>query len=124
MSYQTLNTNVRFCSIALACILGATVAANAQAKFPSITLRAASHSFHNCPVTVTLPGTEAPSGYLMLTPNKGQGGTPLRAQATTEGGKPRLTFILDDLAKGEVFLGNSLRGLICAVPVKQEAEVA
>jgi len=88
---------VTFSAILLAATWG--IQADAQKRLPSVTVRAMSHSYHNAPVTIAAPAG-VPTGYLMLTPNRGQGGTPLRAQSSHSGGKPTLTFILDDLAKG------------------------
>jgi len=48
----------------------------------------------------------------------------LRRELLDQGKGREAVLTKDDLEKCEVFLGNSLRGLICAVPVKQEAEVA
>lgn len=48
----------------------------------------------------------------------------LRRELIDQGKCREGVLTLGDLEKGEVFLGNSLRGLIRAVPVKQEAEVA
>lgn len=83
-----------------------TPRADAQARAIQITVRAPRHSYHNVPVTAALRGSsvrndKSMSGYLMLTPLEGQGGSPLRAQFSSEGKNRHITFLLDDLAQGQ-----------------------
>ena len=65
-------------------------------------------------------------GSVLLTPPLSAGILDgcLRRELLDQGKCREAVLMLSDLEKGEVFLGNSLRGLIRAVPVKQEAEVA
>jgi len=65
-------------------------------------------------------------GNVLLTPPLSAGILDgcLRQELLDQGKCREAVLTFGDLEKGEVFLGNSLRGLICAVPVKQEAEVA
>lgn len=65
-------------------------------------------------------------GNVLLTPPLSAGILDgcLRRELLDQGKCREAVLTLGDLEKGEIFLGNSLRGLIRAVPVNQEAEVA
>ncbi len=65
-------------------------------------------------------------GNVLLTPPLSAGILDgcLRRELLDQGKCREALLTLSDLEKGEVFLGNSLRGLIHTVPVKLEAEVA
>jgi len=65
-------------------------------------------------------------GNVLLTPPLSAGILDgcLRRELLDQGRCREAVLTLDDLEKGDVFLGNSLRGLLRAMPVKQEAEVA
>ena len=97
----------RFCTSLFALGVAALLSpAQAQQKEPVITVSATHHAYHNAPVTVELPLKSAAQknmlgGYLQLNPVGNGGGKALRAQASADAKTARLTFIMDDLPKGE-----------------------
>ncbi|HLJ53818.1 MAG TPA: PmoA family protein [Chthonomonadaceae bacterium] len=96
----TARVRFGFCE---ALMFGAIGGALAQGRALVVTVRATKHAYHNAPVSVALPApdrTARRSGYLQLDPLKAGDGKPLRAQAGVEGGRMRLTFVLDDLPMG------------------------
>src|SRR5438067_916213 len=105
--HWTTKSVSRFCTPVLTLGLASLLApAQAQQKGPIITVSAPHHAYHSAPVTVTVPLKNAAQknmlgGYLQLSPVKKGDGKDLRAQASADGKTARLTFIVDDLPKGE-----------------------